>query len=169
MNISEFIRKIEELVKVCIEDLAKGNGLFDSTKERYEFKSNKDYDTIWLCNAAVIRVKQLKNETRLELGKKYIDLFELQNAVRYTKSELNWGKLTFDESVAEQIIKNIQAVFKQCYMEEPVESFGCCSRFNACSDEKKCIHPDIKFAQGCTYKHNLENGRIFYGNNRNID
>ncbi len=170
MNIEEFKTNIKRLVNVCIDDLAKGNDPFDSTKNRYELKSNKGYETIMLCNSAVIRVKQSKNnKTSLELSKKYVDLFKLHNEVRYTKSEVNWGKLTFDESVAKQIINNIEAVFKRCYMEESVESFGCCSRYNECSDEKKCIHPDIKFAQVCMYKNNFENGRIFYGNNRNID
>lgn len=46
--------------------------------------------------------------------------------------------------------------------------FGCCSRYEACSDAKKCIHPDIKFALGCFYRKNLRDGKIFYGRNRNI-
>lgn len=47
------------------------------------------------------------------------------------------------------------------------ESFGCCSRYIECSDEKKCIHPDQLHAQGCMYKKNLDAGRIFYGKNKN--
>ena len=169
MDIENFKIKIKSLIKVCIDDLARNNVFFDSAKNRYELKSNKDYETIMLCDSAVIRIKQSKNNKTLELSKIYIDPFGLQNEVRFTKSELNWGKVPFDESVAEQILKNIEAVFKQCYMEGSVERFGCCSRYNECSDEKKCIHPDIKFAQGCIYKNNLENGRIFYGINRNMD
>lgn len=48
------------------------------------------------------------------------------------------------------------------------QSFGCCSRYEACSDAKTCIHPDIKFALGCQYRHNLMEGKIFYGKNKNI-
>lgn len=170
MNIDELKMNIERLVNICIKALAKDNSFFDATENKYELKSNKDSETIYLCKSAVLRVKQSKdNKTTLEFSKKYIDLFKLQDEVRYTKSEVNWGRLTFDESIAKQIIDNIEAVFKQCYMEGPVESFGCCSRYNACSDEKKCINPDIKDAQGCMYKRNLESGRIFYGNNCNIE
>ena len=48
-------------------------------------------------------------------------------------------------------------------------TFGCCSRYEKCSDAKKCIHPDPVFALGCAYRNNLDSGRIFYGKNRNID
>lgn len=48
-------------------------------------------------------------------------------------------------------------------------TFGCCSRYEQCSDAKKCIHPNPVFALGCAYRANLESGKIFYGKNRNID
>lgn len=47
------------------------------------------------------------------------------------------------------------------------ERFGCCSRYEQCSDEKKCIHPDFIFSRACAYRKNLEAGNIFYGKNRN--
>lgn len=50
----------------------------------------------------------------------------------------------------------------------PEFSFGCCSRYVQCSDEKMCVQPDKEFAKGCHYKINLENNRIFYGKNKNI-
>ena len=49
-----------------------------------------------------------------------------------------------------------------------VSSFGCCSRYEACSDAKECIHPDAAFAASCSYRQNLLVGRIFYGKNKNI-
>ena len=47
-------------------------------------------------------------------------------------------------------------------------SFGCCSQFQECSDAKKCIHPNRMYSTACSYRCNLEAGRIFYGKNRNI-
>lgn len=46
--------------------------------------------------------------------------------------------------------------------------FGCCSQFEACSDAKKCIHPNRMYSTACSYRCNLEAGRIFYGKNRNV-
>lgn len=48
------------------------------------------------------------------------------------------------------------------------DGFGCCGRYEACSDARKCLHPDQLFAAACAYKKNLEQGRIFYGKNKNI-
>ncbi|MCM1298194.1 MAG: hypothetical protein NC203_00560 [Firmicutes bacterium] len=42
------------------------------------------------------------------------------------------------------------------------DNFGCCSKFRQCSDEGKCIQLDDYF-KSCSYRKNLEQGRIFYG------
>ena len=47
-------------------------------------------------------------------------------------------------------------------------AFGCCSRYEECSDAKKCLHENRLYALGCAYYHSLREGRIFYGKNRNI-
>ena len=49
------------------------------------------------------------------------------------------------------------------------ETFGCCNDFMRCSEAEACIHQDDRFYNGCTYRTNLEQGRIFYGSKRNID
>lgn len=45
--------------------------------------------------------------------------------------------------------------------------FGCCSRYEACSDAGKCINPDQELSTHCYYKRNLRHGKIFYGRNKN--
>lgn len=47
--------------------------------------------------------------------------------------------------------------------------FGCCSHFMECSDAKKCVHPNKLYACACYYKYNLDQGKIFYGVNKNVD
>lgn len=50
------------------------------------------------------------------------------------------------------------------------EKFGCCSKYNVCSDNKKCVHKNKFYASCCCwYYGNLDKGNIFYGKNRNID
>lgn len=49
-----------------------------------------------------------------------------------------------------------------------VEPFGCCSAFLACSDAGACIHLDHQQYYGCQYMQNLKQGRIFYGDRRNV-
>lgn len=49
-----------------------------------------------------------------------------------------------------------------------LREFDCCSRYLECSEAKQCVHPDPEFAIKCGYQFILQNGRIFYGTNRNI-
>ena len=46
------------------------------------------------------------------------------------------------------------------------DSFGCCSKYLACSDAKKCLHENKMYAMKCNYRANLETGKIFYGENK---
>ena len=48
------------------------------------------------------------------------------------------------------------------------EGFGCCHLYEQCSDAKKCIQPNGLFSLACYYRKNLEQGKIFYGINKNI-
>ena len=46
--------------------------------------------------------------------------------------------------------------------------FSCCSRYQACSEQKACVNPDRALALGCAYRKVLHSGRVFYGENRNV-
>ena len=48
------------------------------------------------------------------------------------------------------------------------KKFDCCSRYEACSNAKHCIHPDRRFSADCGYRKILNSGKIFYGQNKNI-
>lgn len=63
-------------------------------------------------------------------------------------------------------IQLIEDIFLDALTFEP---FGCCHKYVECSDAKKCLHDDLIYATACMYRKNLEQGRIFYGKNRNID
>lgn len=43
------------------------------------------------------------------------------------------------------------------------DCFACCAAYRQCSDAKKCLFPAI--GAECSYRANLEAGRIFYGRN----
>lgn len=45
------------------------------------------------------------------------------------------------------------------------DSFGCCSRYAACSDARSCLIPDRDYSRNCNYRKSLEQGHIFYGKN----
>ena len=41
--------------------------------------------------------------------------------------------------------------------------FGCCSKYQKCSDIGKCVHDDLLYSSACEYRKNLEKGLNFYG------
>ncbi len=53
--------------------------------------------------------------------------------------------------------------------ESKANRFGCCSRFEQCSEQGECIHPNRLYSSACMYRENLEQGRIFYGERRGTE
>lgn len=69
-----------------------------------------------------------------------------------------------------QLFDYLETIF-DCSLElfEPSTKIGCCGRFNYCSDFKKCVHENTFYARACYYRKNLDSGKIFYGENRNVE
>ena len=83
------------------------------------------------------------------------------------KSDKNFKHVVFQES-DENLYSYIRAnVLYSIDNYVSSSSFGCCYKFEKCSDEKKCLHENKLYSTGCAYRKNLENGKIFYGENRN--
>lgn len=61
--------------------------------------------------------------------------------------------------------KILNEIFISCFSFTP---FGCCSKYEDCSNAKHCLHEDQVYSMVCVYRKNLDSGRIFYGTNRNI-
>ena len=47
-------------------------------------------------------------------------------------------------------------------------SFGCCSKYEECSNKGQCVHENPFYSLGCVYRSRLESGSILYGENCNI-
>lgn len=89
----------------------------------------------------------------------------------YMKKENDlWMRIPVDSlSDVIEMIEPIGAVYMTVLADFGGERFGCCSRYEQCSDARKCIHPDFILSRACAYRKNLEAGKIFYGKNRNIE
>ena len=89
------------------------------------------------------------------------------------KEDVDSGKLYSHDFLSEDqlrvMIKALRETKNSLFRQLIEEEFGCCNDFVKCSDAKACLHPHERFYNGCIYRKNLEEGRIFYGKNRNID
>lgn len=124
-------------------------------------------------NSVVLRIEE-KTETEVELtlGRvQYESINTPETAeINIRQSEPDTVRMKFDASdpaFIEYLKEN--TIYRIRNYSSKESSFGCCSRYEMCSDAKKCVHENKLFACACQYKRNLESGRIFYGKNKNVD
>lgn len=143
-------------------------------------KTNKD-QTISIRAKSFVAVKvklvgKLKYLIIRSKNKTFFEDFISSNNVEVTKAEKQesedlevWSRIPVASlSDVVSLVKPISEVYITVLSELGGERFGCCSRFEICSNEKKCINPNFLMSLACAYRKNLEEGKIFYGKNKNI-
>ena len=80
-------------------------------------------------------------------------------SVKFTFDQINELYFDFVEKCVHFAIQNHSSA---------ANKFGCCAKYVECSNAKKCLHTNLLYATACEYRKNLAQGKIFYGENRNI-
>lgn len=92
--------------------------------------------------------------------------------VEQTKTEKESGtiKVRFNNT-SENLTEYVQQHMLYCldHYVSKANQFGCCSKFEQCSDAKKCLHENQLYSKACMYRLNLEQGKIFYGINKKLE
>ncbi len=159
-------RKAFELVYPGLADLIY-NAPMES--EIIGFKELDDYSSVYFISSQKIlfRIRFRKKSRYLSISEQFAKSLPEGTSVKRNLSDL--GMVRISLSTPEDILNYLPALRDiLVHVMRKYATFGCCGRYEACSDEKKCIHPDIKFALGCIYRRNLMDGKIFYGKNRNV-
>lgn len=140
-----------------------------SDKEQYgkfiEVVQNKAYISVKAKNILAVKVDTKKSGIRIEYRSIYNDKF---SGYKISQLDSNYSRVVVKSFPDVLALAETIASIAEAEVVVASDSFGCCSRYEACSDAKKCIHPNPIFAVACSYKKNLEQGRIFYGKNRNV-
>ena len=114
----------------------------------------------------VFQIRIRKKTNYILIPEKYE--YMLSSATSISKSKSNPGMVRLPIQSYKDISQYVPVL---CSLLDSLcrqyRNFGCCSRYEECSNAKKCIHPDPKFALACWYRYNLLDGKIFYGQNRN--
>lgn len=168
--------KIEDIIKSCVANDIIGRFSFDQNKKGYSatlFSNvlvNIDI-SLQTSNRIIFRGnEELKDliPSAFNLFIKYDETGEKSLPV-YT-IEINKG----DDLLINSLIDLRSVIAKQqewIFEQHPAEfSFGCCSHYQECSNAKRCTEysKNRPFYKGCSYRKNLENGKIFFGDNRNV-
>lgn len=139
-------------------------------------KENKsDYNSLIAIPQNTIYRSGLANEkliARIKLGKK-IEYIALPGSARKTLEEYDvpFSTVKSDDflriSIYEFLLRDddgIKKAINDIFLNAlNFPSFGCCGRYQECSEKGECIHPDILYASAaCQYKKHLDNGENFY-------
>jgi hypothetical protein len=90
-----------------------------------------------------------------------------QNATQREQGIMHLQFNQHSSSMVDYIIKHTMYCVEN--YEAKADQFGCCSKFEQCSNAGQCMHENLLYAKACAYRKNLEQGRIFFGEKRNID
>lgn len=159
-------RKCFELIYPHISDIIDNAPI---TSEILVFKEINNCSSIYFLtqNMLVFQVRFRKKSKYLLLPEQCESDLPEGSSVCRSKSDPGMIRIPLDSP--EDILLYVTAirnVFIQ--LTKRYQTFGCCGRYEACSDARACIHPDVKFALGCQYRQNLKEGKIFYGKNKTI-
>lgn len=150
--------QLMDAVQKCISDI-KQYGRF------IEVVQNKTYIAVKAKNLLAVKIDPKKSGIRIEYRNIYNDKFP---GYEITMLDNDYSRIVVSSFIDVLSLAPVLAAIAEAEVVIASDTFGCCSRYEACSDAQKCIHPNAIFAAACAYKKNLEQGRIFYGKNRNV-
>lgn len=133
------------------------------------FKEINNCSSVYFLNPGLLcfQIRLRKKTKYLLLPEEFEG--ELPDGTTVTRAKSDAGMIRIALDVPEDVLKYIPILRTiLTRLQYQYSTFACCSRYEACSDARSCIHPDVKFALGCQYRRNLMEGKIFYGKNRNI-
>lgn len=131
---------------------------------------NAQYSSAYLFNenSLFCRISFRGKQTYFSVSSVYEDLIPSDVEYKIQKSDPNYCRIAISTpSEMANYLELLRKILDKQVDAYPAD-FGCCSRYEACSDAMKCIHPNPDMAIRCTYRKNMKKGRIFYGKNKNI-
>ena len=134
------------------------------------FQKNAGYSSIYYCKSLIIRIYIRKKSSYFSFStnhpEQYLTMNLTQNKTDAAAGFYRCG-IADPEDIA-QYEKEICKILDKAINSQPKEC-DICDLYNKCSDAGKCVHPKRSFALHCGYRRILRSGRIFYGENRNVD
>ena len=171
---ADFLKKEQaafQLLKSALEEtLAKDNLAPKSIFFREGSAEKSLYSSVYLFNEGCIfcRICFRGKQHYLSIPSKYEELIPEGVTYKILSSDPSYCRIALGSVEEVSQYKTILCEILAAQIDTfPVE-FGCCSRYEACSDAMRCIHPDSDMAIKCAYRKNLKKGKIFYGKNKNI-
>lgn len=166
---TQFLQSIFKSLVAAVEANG-GDKSFLKIKSTASSKSPASgYTAVYLSTFTVSRL-HLRGKTHyISVPDILSDLIPPGTPIKKVKSEVKYTRILVDDLHPVDSYTDLLIALVGKSIERFPKEWDCCSRYEACSDAKKCVQPDPSFALGCGYRRILNSGKIYYGKNRNID
>lgn len=167
----EVMEKIKKLInpdffKSSKIKLQENKGAYDSIVIQLEPNAYRSNTT----SALFARLKLSGKQKYISFSSNYADTFKRTEIPFFSiKSDPDFIRVSIGTLFDTNNEHTLSTVFNNIFLTSfSFQKFDCCGKFKECSNAKKCLHDDIIYSSACVYRKHLENGRIFYGENKNI-
>lgn len=160
---------VYEFLYTDLLDIVHNNSVDPS---RLMLKEGKSYSSVWYDTQMAFRICCRSNHHYFGVSNNFPlcipeSLHDFITNDGKSDGFINYSFNPTLESVA--VFKPLLSAALDAAIDALPKEYDCCSRFDECSNAKRCVHPNPTMAIGCGYRKILKSGRIFYGPNRNID
>lgn len=168
-NDNETIKKIKELIDILVEKTGYPKEVFSIVSNKKDIgKPSEKLIGYSLQLDKGLFAKTNLDFTKIQCSQDLTNTCKPSGAVeiKLLKSPANYNSIKFDSfELGYNYLCIVSEIYSINYV--PSERFGCCHMYEKCSNARKCLASDVFHARGCFYRENIENGKIFYGENSN--
>ena len=158
---------VYELLLPFLQDVVTQN---NASLSKLVLKEGAQYSSVWIDKQMAFRICCRGNKNYFSLSSHHLKDADSEILNRATKQYSDFPEFHFDNSSDSVLqFKDFLCMVLDKTIDSLPKTFSCCSRVEECGDAKKCIHPNSDLAMECGYRKVMKSGRIFYGNNKNID
>ncbi len=109
----------------------------------------------------------IKSGAYIEFPERFEKFISSEISVQRRNNGVLRVSLSDNPAFESEYSKIIDSIYEYC-RENRAYEFDCCSRYQECSDARKCVNPNRELMLKCRYCAKLEKNIVFYGENRNI-
>lgn len=165
----KYLESIRPLLEEAVETKGAPAELIQFKVMLPKSNPNAGYTSVYFKTFTVFRVRFRRGAHYILIPVLFQDMIPAGFKTKQIASDPLYIRLPVDsEHPAEIYTEFLVRIAGETVNRYPKE-WDCCSRYMECSDAKKCVHPDKVFALDCGYRKILDSGRIFYGDNRNVE
>lgn len=137
---------------------------------KLELKIGKTYSSVWFDTQMAFRICFHQEQCYFSISSIYEQYIPEHLATYVITNQRTKGFINLGfEPTLDQL--GLFSDFLTQILERAIDTipkqFDCCSRYEECSNAKRCIHPNPDMAEVCGYRKILKEGKIYYGRNRN--